>query len=208
MARFPADTQIDEGSMKPKKPNIAQVERGVREMLLGLGVDINSPHVKDTPKRVAKAWFNELCSGLTSKPPVVTTFPYDGEPGMIILHDVPIQSMCSHHLLSFVGTAVIAYIPGARKIVGLSKLSRIADHFARRPQVQEVLTNQIADHVWGLIQGDAEHPGGVGVVIKARHQCMELRGVRHPGLMETSALRGIFHNAEVRSEFLQLARSK
>jgi GTP cyclohydrolase I len=119
-------------------------------------------------------------------------------------------SVCAHHLLPFIGEATIAYIPGIKRIIGISKLSRIADYWSRRPQVQEELTAQIADHVAELVMTKANmvagaNVGGVGVVIRARHMCMELRGVGHTGDMITSAVRGVFlTKPEARAEFLQL----
>lgn len=187
-----------------------RVVRGFEEVLAGLGVD-DGPHTARTAERAAKAWFYELCAGLGTAPPDVTTFPSEGKSEMIVLRDIPIRSICAHHLLGFIGTAAIAYIPGKGQILGLSKLSRIADYWARRPQVQEDLTNQIADavaaHVMGtdFVPGTRMAEGGVGVLIKANHTCVEMRGVKHAGNMVTSALRGAFHEAAVRDEFLRLA---
>jgi len=131
---------------------------------------------------------------------------------MIMLRHIPIRSVCAHHLLPFVGEATVAYIPGGGKIIGLSKLSRIADYWARRPQVQEDLTAKIADYIAKLVTQRARHrqklKGGVGVIIRARHMCMELRGVAHQGEMVTSALRGAFLHGDARHEFLQLAGKK
>ena len=212
------------------------VAAGFRRILRGLGLDLDDPHVKDTPERAARAWYRELCSGLTGGEPEITVFPTeDNVNGMIILRDIPVKSLCSHHLLPFIGRAVVGYIPGGDHILGLSKLSRIVNYWARRPQVQERLTQQIADDLWERVGGsgyEAQYvppdftipvtpssptfasistgefvfSGGVGVIIRARHMCMELRGVNHASDMMTSALRGKFlYEPQVRAEFLKLA---
>lgn len=175
---------------------------GFRLILKGLDLDENESHFKGTPERAAKAWYHELCRGITSKPPEIATFPTTVDE-MVVLRQIPIRSVCAHHLLPFIGTATIGYIPGKKQLLGLSKLSRIADYWARRPQVQEVLTAQIADHVAKLVTTDGV--GGVGVILRARHMCMELRGVEHGGEMVTSAMRGVFlTKPEARAEFLKL----
>lgn len=183
--------------------NFEDVVKGFELVLAGLGV-AGGVHTKETANRAAKAWFHELCAGLTGDPPKITTFPSDANE-MVILRDIPIRSMCAHHLLPFAGSAVVAYIPGKKRILGLSKLSRLADYWARRPQVQEELTNQIADAVAAHVLDRQRNRGGVGVLIRANHTCMSLRGVKHQGDMLTSALRGVFTEPEVRDEFLRLA---
>ncbi len=207
-----------------KPPNIEQVERGFRLVLQGLGLDLEQRHLTGTPQRAAKAWMEELCRGVNATIPIVTTFETDVDE-MVVLRHIPIRSLCAHHLLPFVGEATIGYVPGTHKLIGISKLSRIADHWARRPQIQEELTAQIADHVAQLVVDNDPQPdqqpgwrkksrnqgprGGVGVVIHARHLCMELRGVNHKGDMVTSALRGVFlTKPEARAEFLQLSMMK
>lgn len=188
------------------KQDEQKLVEGFRLILEGLGLDpSNSPHLKNTPERAARAWYHELCAGLTSEVPKITTFPSKIKQ-MVVLRDVPIRSLCAHHLLPFYGHAVIAYIPGNHKLLGLSKLSRIANYWARRPQVQEELTDQIADYLAKLVMPKDGSAGGVGVIIQARHLCMEFRGVNHAGMMVTSALRGIFHTMiDVREEFLRLS---
>jgi len=189
-----------------RKQDEQKLVRGFRLILEGLGLDLTSPHLRDTPERAARAWYHELCHGLTRAAPTITTFPSTTNE-MVVLRHVPIRSVCAHHLLPFSGSATIGYIPGGGKVLGLSKLSRIADYWSRRPQVQEELTAQIADDVARhvLCRPDV---GGVGVVIRAVHMCMALRGVNHSGEMVTSAMRGIFLSLpEVRAEFLDLARS-
>lgn len=188
------------GQPKPTR-DYQRVERGFQEVLEGLGV-AGGPHTHDTARRAAKAWWGDLCAGLTGEPPKITTFPSTVDQ-MIMLRDIPIHSMCAHHLLPFNGKAVVAYVPGGKEILGLSKLSRLADYWARRPQVQEELTDQIADAIAAhVIVGKK---GGVGVLIQASHMCMNMRGVKHQGDMITSTLRGVFLKPEVRSEFLRLA---
>jgi len=169
-----------------------------------VGEDANREGLLETPKRVLKAWKNEWCGGYGKDPKQVLKVFEDGSEGcdqMVVVRDIPIFSHCEHHLAPFFGTATIGYIPNA-KIVGLSKSSRVADIFAHRLQVQERLTNQIADAIW-----DNLAPIGVGVVINCRHMCMESRGVSRSGSTTvTSALRGaIRDDSKARAEFLTLA---
>lgn len=188
---------------------LSEVEEGFRLILRGLGIE-DTEHTKDTAHRAAKAWYHELCAGLTGSEPKITTFKSE-RTAMVLLRNVPIRSVCAHHLLPFVGKAVVAYIPGRGEILGLSKLSRLANYCARRPQVQEDLTEQIADAVAKYVMGVdntvgmGKKTGGVGVLVRCDHMCMSLRGVQHPGDMMTSALRGVFNEAEVRDEFLRLS---
>lgn len=191
----------------PKK-----IEEGFRLVLEGLGISTEAPHFRETPERAAKAWWNELCRGLTHGPPRITTFESDSNE-MVVLNNVPINSMCAHHLLPFKGNASIGYIQNCGRILGLSKLSRIADFIARRPHVQEELTRQIAQYVADHVLQpswrnnlDENIGGGVGVVIKATHLCMAIRGVNHSGEMVTSSLIGTFKaDSAVRAEFMGLA---
>jgi len=180
-------------------PSVKLIREGFEMVLEGLGFDWrNEPHMQETPMRAAEAWFFELCQGKTGDAPKITLFKQPGDSGMVILNHIPVKSMCAHHLLPFVGEASVGYVM-EDQIIGLSKLSRIVDYFSRRPQVQEDLTNQIADFLEDL------KASGVGVVIKASHLCMVLRGTNHESEMVTSALRGVFLDAEVRAEFLKLA---
>lgn len=159
--------------------------------------------LKETPERAAKAWA-AWTSGYGQDPAEVLKVFEDGAEGydeMVVVKDMPLYSHCEHHLAAIFGTATIAYIPDG-KVVGLSKLPRLLDVFARRLQVQERLTVQVADALM-------EHlaPAGCGVLIKARHMCMESRGIRQQGHHTvTSALRGVFKQGTVRAEFLELAR--
>lgn len=204
----------------PAEHNQDTVERGFRLVLEGIGVDLTDPHFQDTPRRAAKAWFTELCRGVTGAPPELRTFPMPLCDQMVMLRRIPIRSLCAHHLLPFVGEAVVAYIPSNGQVLGLSKLSRITDYCARRPQTQEQLTQDIADMVAEAVldpaavdfadeSGTLNHQqvGGVGVLIRATHMCMQLRGVNHAGDMVTSVVHGIFKSQRaVREEFLHLAK--
>jgi len=170
-----------------------------------IGEDASRGGLLETPKRVLKAWKNEWSSGYSQKPSDVLKVFEDGADGcdqMVVVKDIPVYSHCEHHLAPFFGTATVAYIPN-KKIVGLSKLSRVVDIFAHRLQVQERLTNQIADAI-----NDNLAPIGVGIVLNCRHMCMESRGIRRSGTSTiTSALRGaILEDARARSEFMGLVK--
>lgn len=174
----------------------------VRGILTTLGLDLRDPNLAETDLRVAKMYL-EMFHGLAEgAEPKVTTFPNEeGYSHMVMEKDIPFYSMCAHHLVPFYGHAHIAYIPGDR-ILGLSKFARILEFYAKRPQLQERLTEQIVTYFQEKLQ-----PQGAMVVIEARHLCVEMRGVKKPGaLTVTSALRGIFHQKPVREEFLDLLR--
>jgi len=176
---------------------IAEHMRGVIEIL---GLDTSDPNLFETPERVAKMYL-EMFGGLAEgAEPDITFFPNDEHyKAMVIEKDIPFYSMCSHHFVPFYGHAHLAYIPN-EKIIGLSKLPRILEFYAHRPQLQERLTEQVAGFLL-----DKLNPQGVMVVIEARHLCVEMRGVKKPGaLTVTSAIRGIFYNRSVREEFLDL----
>ncbi len=180
--------------------DVDAAEAAVRQLLRSFGRDPVGSHLADTPRRVALA-FREL---LTPRQFDLTTFPNDeGYDEMVVATRIPVQSLCEHHLLPFTGVAHIGYIPGDR-ILGLSKLARVLEMFARDLQVQERLTRQVAD--W--LQEHLE-PRGVGVVIEAEHLCMSLRGVRAGGSRTTtSALLGLLReDARTRAEFLSLTRT-
>ena len=166
--------------------------------LAALGVDCESDSMRQTPARMAKAYLEML----TARTFDATTFPNDeGYDELVLARAVPVRSICEHHMLPFVGTAHVGYLPGPNRIVGLSKLARIVEHFASRPQVQERLTKQIADWLFTHLE-----PRGVGVVIEAEHTCMTLRGVRTPqATTMTSALLGVLRDdARSRAEFFAL----
>ena len=181
--------------------DVAAAARAVRDLLVALGHDPTDEPLAATPSRVAKA-FAEL---LTPTPFNATTFPNDeGYDELVLARDIPFHSLCQHHLLPFAGVAHVAYLP-ADRIVGLSKLGRIVDHFARGLQVQERRTCQVADWL-----DDHRAPRGVGVVLEAEHSCMSLRGVQKPGARTvTSALRGLVRDdPRTREEFLTLTRHR
>jgi GTP cyclohydrolase I len=173
-------------------------EGAVADLLVALGQDPKSEHLRDSPRRVAHAYAEML----TARPFNLTTFPNDEDYDELVLaREIPFHSLCEHHMLPFTGVAHVGYIPGGR-ILGLSKLARVVELFARSLQVQERLTKQIAD--W--LQEHLE-PKGVGVVIEAEHSCMSLRGVQAKGVLTvTSSLQGLLRtDARSRSEFLSLA---
>ena len=177
--------------------DLAGAELAVRDLLIALGQDPDSEHLRETPRRVASA-YAEL---LTPQAFDLTTFANDeGYEELVVARDIPFQSLCEHHMLPFYGVAHVGYLPDQR-IVGLSKLARIVDRFARGLQVQERLTKQVADWLDSNL-----HPKGVGVVIEAEHQCMTLRGVRaHESRTITSALQGhLRHDTAARLEFFAL----
>jgi GTP cyclohydrolase I len=176
-------------------------ERAAGDLLRALGIDTDTESLRATPGRMARA-YAELFS---PRPFDLTTFPNDeGYDELVLARSIPVRSVCEHHLLPFVGVAHVGYLPDAR-ILGLSKLARVVEHFASRPQVQERLTKQVADWLCTQLQ-----PKGVGVVIEAEHTCMTLRGVRAAGSdTVTSTLLGTLRSdARSRQEFFALARVK
>ena len=176
----------------------ARVHAAARELLVALGADLTDENLRETPRRMAEA-YTEL---LTPRPFNATTFPNDeGYDELVVARDIPFHSLCEHHLLPFYGVAHVGYLPGER-IVGLSKLGRVVDFYARRLQVQERLTEEIAQALEEVLR-----PRGVGVVIEAAHLCMMMRGVEKQNSRTiTSALRGTFRSdAKTRDEFLRLA---
>jgi GTP cyclohydrolase I len=180
------------------------VERAVRELLEAIGEDPDRDGLARTPTRVADM-FTEIFAGLREDPAGHLTVRFDADHDeMVMVRDIPLYSTCEHHLVPFIGKAHVAYIPGDDgRITGLSKLARLVDGFARRPQVQERLTTQIADAIDQVLQ-----PKGVLVVIEAEHLCMSMRGVRKPGaLTVTSAVRGLFKtSAATRAEAMGFIR--
>jgi GTP cyclohydrolase I len=175
----------------------ARAEGAARDLLLALGADLTDESLRETPRRMAEA-YAEL---LTARPFTATTFPNDeGYDELVVARDIRFHSLCEHHLLPFHGVAHVGYLPGER-IIGLSKLGRVVDLYARRLQVQERLTTQVARWLC-----DALEPRGVGVVIEAEHLCMSLRGVQKPGARTiTSALHGVVRDdPRTRQEFLAL----
>jgi len=177
-----------------------KVEQAVRMILEGIGDDPDRAGLVDTPRRVADM-FGEIFEGVGVDPaPVATVVPGANFDEMIMVKDIPLQSLCEHHLLPFSGKAHVAYIPNKDgRITGLSKVARVVDILAKRPQVQERLTTEIADTIERALE-----PRGVFVVIEAEHLCMTMRGVKKPGAITvTSAVRGLFRNdARTRQEAL------
>ena len=180
------------------------VRKAVRDLLVAVGEDPDRDGLRDTPDRMARA-YREMFAGLHEDPVQVLATTFDiGHEEMILVKDIPMYSMCEHHLLPFHGVAHVGYIPGKDGYVtGLSKLARLVEGFARRPQVQERLTSQVADSL-------VDHLGaqGVIVVIEAEHLCMSMRGVRKPGAKTiTSAVRGVMRNQATRVEVMSLINS-
>jgi GTP cyclohydrolase I len=182
------------------RPDVVAAELAARDLLIALGADLESESLRDTPRRVAAA-YAEL---LTPVPFSPTTFPNDeGYDELVVARAIPFHSLCEHHLLPFHGVAHVGYLPGER-IIGLSKLARVVDLFARRMQVQERMTVQVADWLAEQLE-----PRGIGVVLEAEHLCMSLRGVQKPGARTvTSALQGLVRDdPRTRQEFLELVRA-
>jgi GTP cyclohydrolase IA len=181
-----------------RKIDMAAAERAAGEFLAALGVELGAEELRETPGRMARAY-----AELFDSPPFrLTTFPNEeGYDELVVARDIPFRTVCEHHLLPFAGVAHVGYLPGER-ILGLSKLARLVEHYAARPQTQERLTKQIADSLAARLQ-----PRGTGVVLEAEHTCMTLRGVRARGSTTiTSALLGTLRaDARSRAEFLALA---
>ncbi len=200
-------SEVNSVSMGPgdggakKEFDQARAEKAVTELLHALGEDPSRDGLKDTPKRVAKA-FAENFAGLWQKPEDVLTTTFDiGHRELVIVREIEVFSHCEHHLTPFHGVAHIGYIPGeSGRITGISKLARLVDLYARRPQVQERLTSQIADALVDILQ-----PGGVRVIIDCEHLCMSMRGVRKSqARTTTSAVRGQLLNPATRAEAISL----
>jgi len=196
------ESVVSPGDLRPAKVDIPRIEKAVREILTSIGEDPDREGLLKTPNRVARAWA-EMIAGLQDDPKrhlkTVFTEEYDE---VVLLRDIEFHSLCEHHLLPFSGKAHVAYLPKG-KVVGLSKLARLVEGFARRPQVQERLTTQIADALM-----EALDPVGAACVIEASHSCMVMRGAKkHGSTMVTSALRGCFKDdARSRAEILSLLR--
>lgn len=180
-----------------------RIQNAVREILIAVGEDPDREGLLETPKRVANM-YEEIFAGLTEDPKQhIKLFNEQSNDEMVIVKDIPFYSMCEHHLLPFFGKAHIGYIPSDNKIIGLSKLARIVDNFAKKPQVQERLTSDIADFL-----NDNLQPKGVAVIMEAEHMCMTMRGARAAGSKtQTSELRGIMRtDAKTRAEVLSLLK--
>ena len=188
----PLDTPMD----------LERIAKAVREILEAIGEDPERDGLRDTPERVARM-YAEICSGLHEEADTHLAVTFEaGHDEMVMVRDIPLQSVCEHHIIPFIGKAHVAYIPNRDgRVTGLSKLARLVDAYAHRPQVQERLTSQIADEIERVLQ-----PRGVLVVIEAEHLCMSMRGVRKPGASTvTSSVRGLFRdNTATRFEAMRL----
>ncbi|MDT7689756.1 MAG: cyclohydrolase [Acidobacteriota bacterium] len=207
MATIFSATEPDDGSGDAPEHGIdlEKIERGVRLILEGVGEDVERPGLQRTPRRVAEM-YAELTAGMREDPAEhVKPLPGDRHDEMVIVKDIHFASLCEHHLAPFVGKCHIAYIPKEGRIVGLSKLARLVETFARRLQVQERLASEIADTLF-----DGLKPVGVMVVMEAEHTCMTIRGVKKPGAITiTSAIRGGFRkDPRTRAEAIALIREK
>jgi len=180
--------------------DIERVAAAVREILIGVGEDPDREGLRETPRRVARA-YAEIFDGMQADPAEILATTFDlGHDEMVLVRDIEVWSTCEHHLLPFTGVAHVAYIPSHGRITGLSKLARLVDAFAKRPQVQERLTSQVADALVEHLQ-----PQGVMVVIECEHLCMTMRGVRKPGAKTvTSAVRGVMSHPATRAEAMSL----
>jgi GTP cyclohydrolase I len=189
--RPPLDTPVD----------VDRIEKAVREILEAIGEDADRDGLQDTPERVARM-YAEICSGLHDDPAAHLTVTFEASHDeMVMVRDIPLYSVCEHHLIPFIGKAHVAYIPGKDgRITGLSKIARLVDGYSRRPQVQEKLTVQIADAMESTLE-----PRGVMVVIEAEHLCMSMRGIQKSGSTTvTSAVRGLFReNIATREEAMR-----
>ncbi|WP_405796031.1 GTP cyclohydrolase I FolE [Streptomyces sp. NBC_01506] len=182
-----------------------RAENAVRELLIAVGEDPDREGLRETPGRVARS-YKEIFAGLWQRPEDVLTTTFDiGHDEMVLVKDIEVQSSCEHHLVPFHGVAHVGYIPSADgKITGLSKLARLVDVFARRPQVQERMTTQIADSLMKILE-----PRGVIVVVECEHMCMSMRGVRKPGAKTiTSAVRGQLRDPATRNEAMSLIMAR
>lgn len=181
-----------------------KIEKAVRMLLLAVGEDLGRKDIAKTPKRVAEM-YEEILSGKISDPAKELEVIFEKEHDeIILLRDIPLYSMCEHHLLPFIGRAHVAYIPRGNRITGLSKLARVVEIFSRRLQVQERLTTDIVDIIMKKLK-----PKGAMVIIEAEHLCISMRGVKKPGVLTiTSAVRGVFRkNEKTRAETLALIKN-
>jgi len=183
----------------------AGVAKAVHDLLVAIGEDPERDGLRDTPERVARA-YREIFAGMWVEPDDVLTTTFDlGHDEMVLVKDIEVRSMCEHHLVPFAGVAHVAYIPSpSGRITGLSKLARLVDVYARRPQVQERMTTQIADALMRILE-----PRGVIVVVECEHLCMSMRGIRKPGSRTiTSAVRGQLRDPTTRAEAMSLISSR
>jgi GTP cyclohydrolase I len=197
----PSGPALD-GQQRPAGIDHPRIERAIREILLAIGEDPDRDGLRATPARVARAYAEQF-SGMRQRPEDVLTVLFDADHDeMVLVRDIEVYGTCEHHLVPFFGFAHIGYIPNEKgQITGLSKLARLIDIYARRPQVQERMTSQVADALMNTLE-----PRGVIVVVEAEHLCMTMRGVRKPGAKTvTSAVRGIFRDSDrTRAEAMSL----
>ena len=194
----------DNGAGRAAPMDAARIERAVRDMLGAIGEDPEREGLRDTPARIARM-YAEIFAGLDEDPAQHLAVGFsEGHDEMVILRDIPFYSTCEHHLVPFHGLAHVGYVPNGR-VAGISKLARVVETLAKRPQLQERLTSQVAD-----VLMDALQPDGVAVVVEAEHLCLTMRGVKKPGSrMVTSAVRGSFKRSAVtRAEFLSLVQGR
>jgi GTP cyclohydrolase I len=193
----------DDGAEQERIVARKRIEAAVREILEAIGEDPDRDGLQRTPERIARMYVDEIFTGLNENPARHLTVTFEAEHDeMVMVRDIAVHSVCEHHLVPFAGKAHVAYIPGPDgRITGLSKIARLVDGYAKRPQVQERLTTQIADALVNALS-----PTGVLVMIEAEHFCMSMRGVQKPGsLTVTSAVRGLFKtNAATRAEAMSL----
>jgi GTP cyclohydrolase I len=185
--------------------DLKKIEKGVRLILEGIGEDLERAGIRETPERVAKM-YEEIFIGLkTPTEELLKTIEGESHDEIVLLKEIPFYSVCEHHLLPFIGKAHVAYIPSGGKIVGLGELAKAVEVFAKRPQVQERLTTQLADLIMERLK-----PKGAMVIIDAEHLCMSMRGVKKPGSRTvTSAVRGIFRTKQsTRAELLELIKRR
>ena len=198
---MPTEEFSNTGAVTDRPIDVERLRAAVVEILEAIGEDPQREGLQRTPERVANM-YAEVFAGLREDPDHHLEVQFEAEHDeMVMVRDIPFYSMCEHHLLPFVGKAHVAYVPGdAGKITGLSKLARLVEAYARRPQVQERLTSQVADKLMDVLD-----PRGALVVVEAEHHCMSMRGVQKPGTLTiTSAVRGIFLSDATRAEALQL----
>ena len=199
MTGIDGEAQASAGDLPPFDQE--RIEKAVREILLAIGEDPDRDGLRDTPARVARAYAEQF-AGLRQRPADILSTVFDvGHDEMVIVKDIEVYGTCEHHLVPFIGVAHIGYVPNEKgQITGLSKLARLVDVYARRPQVQERMTCQVADALVETLE-----PRGVIVVIEAEHLCMTMRGVRKPGARTvTSAVRGAFRDTVTRAEAMSL----
>jgi GTP cyclohydrolase I len=198
----PEGPAVTPGAVNPGGIDSGRIERAVREILIAIGDDPDRDGLRDTPSRVARSYAEQF-AGMRLRPEDVLTKVFDADHDeMVLVRDIEVYSTCEHHLVPFFGHAHIGYIPNEKgQITGLSKLARLIDMYARRPQVQERMTSQVADALMETLE-----PRGVIVVVEAEHLCMTMRGVRKPGAKTlTSAVRGIFRDSDrTRAEAMSL----